>query len=82
MPYNKNKWYEQQGKIPPRHEPHGTEEDIAKNMRKLVPTDWKLVGNELRGTTEVGEIVQRIPPNYIMTGIGDDGLPILEKIKF
>lgn len=74
------KQFEEWGKTPPTHEPHGTEEDIKKNLQTLYPNSWSLEGNLLRGQTAMGELVQTIPPNYILKGTDERGLPILEKI--
>lgn len=68
-------------KLPvPSVEMHGTEEDISAHMTKLKPTMWKLEGNKLIGETEMGQLVNFIPSNYILLGTGEDGLPILKEI--
>ena len=75
------KEFEKWGKRPPSSEPHGTEEDIRNNMKQLLPNQWRLEGNILKGKTQMGELVQRIPTDYILKGTDERGLPILEKIK-
>lgn len=64
----------------PTTTPHGTEEDIEKKAKKLMPNTWRLEGNKLIGETEMGALVQTIPPEYICQGTDDEGLPILTKI--
>lgn len=80
MDQNQNKWFEKVGKTPPSHQPHGTPEDIAKRVERLMPNSWTLKGNELRGMTSMGELVQRIPPDFILTGTDEEGLPIFKKV--
>jgi hypothetical protein len=75
------KEFQKWGKTPPSREAHGLEDDIRKNLRKLLPNSWKLEGNKLTGMTEVGPLVQFIPTDYICRGTDKDGLPILDKIK-
>lgn len=75
------KEFERWGKTPPTSEAHGTEEDVRNNMIKLRPKTWVLEGNKLIGHTEHGPVVQYLPTNYICTGVDDDGLPKLQKIK-
>lgn len=75
------KWFEKMGKTPPTHEPHGDPEAVVKGMKKQLPTEWKLKGNMLTGKTSMGQIGHTIPPNYILKGTDEKGMPILEKIK-
>lgn len=77
------KWYDKMGKARPTHIAHGiTSDNLNEHMRKLKPTKWKLVGNQLHGQTEMGELVQTIPPEFILKGEDENGLPIFEKVKF
>jgi hypothetical protein len=81
--HNENylKWFDKHGKERPSHVPHGTEEDIRKNMVKLMPTKWVQQGNQLIGTTEDGvRIVQSIPTDHLLSGTDDRGLPTFTKI--
>ena len=64
----------------PKAFPHLTEEDIAKNMKRLQPNSWTLEGNILRGMTDMGELVQTISPDYILTGTDEQGLPMFRKV--
>lgn len=68
------------GVEPPKATPHVTEEEMANNMQRLMPNSWTLEGNELVGMTEMGELRQTIPTDYICTGTDDKGLPILKKV--
>lgn len=68
------------GATPPSAQAHGTEEDVANNLKPLKPHSWTLEGNKLIGQTDQGRLVQFIPTNYICKGSDDKGLPILEKI--
>lgn len=79
---NEKEMYERWGKTPPSHEPHGTPEEIAKNMIELKPTEWKQQGNKLIGETPMGKLVQYIPTNLILKGTDPQGLPILEKVVY
>jgi hypothetical protein len=68
-------------KVPlPTREPHGTEEDIRANLKPLTPSKWRLEGNKLIAETDMGELVNYIPTDYIMKGVDEQGLPILKKI--
>jgi len=72
---------EKLGIPPPITSSHGTDQNIADNMKRLIPNKWHLEGNQLIGQTELGELRQSIPTNYICVGTDDKGLPILQKIK-
>ena len=65
---------------PPTRDPHGTLDEISDKMLKLMPHSWKLEGNLLKGQTEMGELVQRIPTDYILIGTDSKGLPKFQKI--
>ena len=64
----------------PTADAHGTDEEIRKNLKPLKPSEWRLEGNELIGMTDMGELRQTIPPDYICYGVDDSGLPILKKV--
>ena len=72
--------YEKLGIPEPSHEEHLDVADIPNRMRRLMPNSWKLQGNELVGMTEMGPLVQRIPPNLILKGTDSKGLPVFEKV--
>lgn len=75
------KWYDKYNKARPTHIPHNiSTDDLEKHMRKLQPKKWRLEGNRLIGMTEMGPLVQTIPPQYILKGTDKDGLPIFEEI--
>lgn len=73
-------WHRRHGVELPDYQAHGTEEEIRNKMKKLLPNEWKLEGNKLKGKTEMGELVQVIPTDYILKGTDDDGLPVFEKV--
>jgi hypothetical protein len=73
-------WYTKNNLTPPTTIPHGTQEDLDQQVMKLKPTSWRLEGNKLIGETEVGPLVNFIPPNYILTGTDENGMPKLKKI--
>jgi hypothetical protein len=65
---------------PPKATAHATEEEIAQNMKRLIPNTWVLRGNQLEGMTEQGKLVQTIPTSYILEGTDSEGLPIFKEI--
>jgi hypothetical protein len=74
-------FYKKHNVKPPEHINHGFKiDDIKSVLKELRPNEWRLEGNTLIGKTEMGEIRQTIPTDYICTGT-DDGLPILQKVK-
>lgn len=73
--------FERWGAAPPSSDSHGTEEEIASNMKRLLPNKWHLDGNRLIGETEMGPLVQFIPTDYILTGVDEQGLPMLTKVS-
>jgi hypothetical protein len=61
---------------------HGTEGDIADSMEKLMPNEWHLEGNILKGVTKQGHIIaQKIPTNVVLTGTDEKGLPVFREIS-
>lgn len=64
----------------PTADAHGTPEEIQANMKQLLPNDWRMEGNKLIGRTEMGELVQYIPTDYVLVGSDEKGLPIFQKI--
>lgn len=64
----------------PTADEHGTEEEIQANMNQLLPNSWKLEGNQLKGMTSMGELVQTVPSDVILTGTDTKGLPIFKRI--
>ena len=59
---------------------HGTIEDVTDKLEKVKPHSWRLEGNKLIAKTEIGELVNFIPTNYILTGEDSEGLPIFRKV--
>lgn len=72
--------YEALGVRPPTSQPHGTDEDIRRNLTPSKVTKWYQRGNELVAETEIGEFVNFIPTNLKLTGTDDNNLPILTKL--
>lgn len=66
----------------PTSEGHGTDDEIRANMHQLLPNTWLLEGNQLKGMTEMGELVQTIPTDYILTGTDSAGLPIFKRVVY
>lgn len=71
---------EKWGQDPPEHIPHGSDDDIRKNMIKMTPGAWRQDGNRLIGDTDLGEVVTFIPTDMMLVGTDDRGLPILKKV--
>lgn len=59
---------------------HGTEEDVSRNMDKLVPTKWTQEGNHLIGHVGDTRVVSILPTDMLLKGTDTSGLPILEKL--
>jgi len=64
----------------PQREAHGTDEDIRKNLKPLMPRNWRQEGNRLIADTDMGVLSQPIPTNKILTGTDDKGLPIFRTV--
>ena len=76
------KFFERYKVAPPTVAKHGTEEDVASNMKQLKPQKWRMEGpGKLVGDTEWGPLVQFIDPSYICLGTNKKGEPILAKIQ-
>ena len=74
-------WYEKHGVTPPSHKPHGvTPDDIREKLRPLKAHSWRLEGNRLIAKTDLGDVVNLINPNYVMTGVDQANLPIFKRI--
>ena len=68
----------------PSRDSHSTdspENPISSKLEKVEFANWHLKGNKLIADTQFGEYAYLIPPDRIMTGTDDNGLPILTKIK-
>lgn len=59
---------------------HGYPDEIRENLKQMKPKTWKLQGNKLIGDTEMGELAQFIPTNYVLLKTDEDGLPVFKKI--
>lgn len=65
---------------PPTTSTHGTESEVEGNLKQLMPSSWRLEGNQLIGQTEMGPLVQTIPTSHILTGTDKKGLPTFRKV--
>ena len=75
-----SEWFEKMELTPPVTTPHGTDGDIRENLKPLKTWGWKLEGNQLKCTTDMGELCQTIGTGYILTGEDDKGMPLLRRI--
>lgn len=73
-------WFDKVGAARPHHTDHLSVDDIEKTIKKLVPHSWRLEGNQLIAQTDMGELTQRIPTDYICVGEDANGLPKLQKV--
>lgn len=73
-------WFDKHQVPRPVHQDHLQVDDISKNLKRVKTHSWKLEGNTLTAQTDMGKLVQTIPPDYILTGEDAEGLPILKKI--
>lgn len=75
------KWFDRHNKRRPESISHGVSpDDISGRMRQLKPYSWRLKGNQLIGMTEMGPLVQNIPPDRILVGQDEQGLPRFERV--
>lgn len=65
---------------PPSHDEHGTEDDVRKNLKPLVTTNWRQEGGWLVCDTDMGTLKQRIPTNKILIGVDKNNKPLLQTI--
>ena len=65
----------------PKSTAHLTEEELERNMERLMPNSWTLKGNLLEGMTSRGRLVQTIPTSHILVGTDTEGLPVFKKIE-
>lgn len=74
-------WFERHGLKQPEHIKHDlTPDDIATKVQPVKPTGWRAEGNRLIADTDMGQLVQFFPTDYIFKGTDANGLPILEKL--
>jgi hypothetical protein len=72
--------YDALGVSAPEHLAHGTDEDIRAHLQIVKPIRWFQRGNELVAETDLGEVVNFLPTNYMLSGTDRDNRPILIKI--
>jgi len=77
-------FYDRHGVARPSHLPHGVtdtyENPLSEQLKSGNPRNFQLRGNELYFETDFGPMTQRIPPNYILTGVDKKGLPTFKKL--
>ena len=78
------KEYERWHKAPPSLQQHDIEDTkehpLSEQLIPGNPTNWRLEGNELCYDTQFGPMRERIPTDWIMTGVDKNGLPIMKKV--
>jgi hypothetical protein len=72
--------YEALGVQGPTRDVHGTDADVRANLVRATPTKWYQRGNELVAETDLGELVNLLPTDVMLTGIDSNNLPILTKM--
>jgi hypothetical protein len=77
---NDDKWYEKKGVTPPSHQPHLTLDDLTARLTPLKLHSWRQDGNKLIGQSEMGEVVNFLPTDVMLTGTDDKGLPVFKKV--
>lgn len=77
------KQYDRWGVARPTHLSHGITDTLQNPLSEQIPknhiTKWRLEGNKLIATTDLGEVINYIPTDYILVGV-ENNLPILKKI--
>lgn len=74
-------WYARNNVRPPEQIKHGLSiDDIVEKLKPLELKNWRQEGNRLIADSDVGEVVNPLPANYILTGTDDKGLPIFKKL--
>ena len=77
------KWFDRYNLQRPVNLPHGEdtyENPISAKLEKMNGSNWRMEGNKLICDTPNGPMAQFLPVDYIMTGVDDQGLPLLKKI--
>lgn len=73
-------FYAKHDVTPPSVSPHGTEEDLRDKLKPLKLHSWRQEGNLLIAQSDMGQVVNHIPTDTIMTGLDNNGLPIFAKV--
>jgi hypothetical protein len=74
-------WFERHNLTPPSHTAHGvTPDNIHDKLVPLRAYSWRLEGNRLIARTNMGDLVNYIDPNYIMTGVDENNLPVFKRL--
>jgi hypothetical protein len=74
-------FYAKQNVTPPSVAGHGTEEDVRSKLEPLKLHSWRQEGNLLIAQSELGEVVNHLPTDTILSGLDDKGMPIFAKVK-
>jgi hypothetical protein len=85
QPFDPDNWFDRNGVERPKHDPHLTEEELAKTFERLrketVHGDWLQDGNRLVcRKCNPQHASEPIPTEYLLMGTDSKGLPILKKI--
>lgn len=73
-------FYKENNLTPPKHIDHGLAvDDIARRVQSINPRNWRQQGNQLIADSDVGELVNTIPPNYLLVGV-ENNLPKFKKL--
>lgn len=74
-------FYERHGKTPPERIPHDVNlEDLADKLQKVKINSWRMEGNMLIADTDIGEVANPIPTNYLLIGTDKNNLPKFKKL--
>jgi len=74
-------WFDKHGHARPEHAEHGSADDISKNLKSVNARNWRMRGAGLLvADTDMGELVQMIPTDYVCHGTDDEGHPVLAKV--
>ena len=74
-------WYRKHGQEPPERVSHDlVPDDIKNRVKELKPTNWRQNGNRLIADTEMGQLVQFLPTDKLLTGTDENGLPIFKTL--
>lgn len=77
-------WYKYHGVEPPEHIPHISDEEREAKFAEIRAStkhgNWKQMGNYIWCTNCPNQHGDKIPPEYLLQGTDEKGLPILTKI--
>lgn len=74
-------WYARNNLKPPETIDHNlTPDDIGERVQRAVIKSWRQEGNHLIADTDIGEVVNVLPTNLILTGTDKNNLPTFKKL--